>query len=77
MRQCPKCKSLNVRRASLEHGASRLPLFRSPYRCRDCQTKFWALSTRAYQNIILVVVLNAVFLALMIAFMLSISSLSE
>ena len=68
-RRCPSCKSLNVRRSSQEEDGER-PLFRSPYRCRDCQTKFWALSSKVYRRMALIITVNVVFFALMIGFLL-------
>lgn len=68
-RQCPNCKSFNVRRSSRESIDSDQPFFRSPYRCRDCHAKFWALST-AHRNIVVMFGLNVVFLALLAWFLL-------
>lgn len=34
------------------------PLFRSPYRCRDCHTKFWAISSRVYKRAGLILALT-------------------
>ena len=46
--KCPTCGSLNVRRSSvLPPEASAAPRLRSPYRCRDCGTRFWVISRRA------------------------------
>jgi hypothetical protein len=43
---------------------------RSPYRCRDCQTRFWAISTKVYRRAILIVAVNVVFFGLMVAYLL-------
>ena len=67
-RQCPNCKSTNVRRSSRDEGDPEQPLFRSPYRCRDCHTKFWALSTKMYRRILLIAAVNVLFFAVMIWF---------
>jgi hypothetical protein len=45
--ECPACGSVNVRRSSIRASeASKLRL-RSPYRCRDCDERFWVVSRRA------------------------------
>jgi hypothetical protein len=67
-RQCPNCKSLNVRRSSRDPEDTEEPLFRSPYRCRDCHTKFWALSTKMYRRIVLIAAVNVLFFTAMIWF---------
>jgi TPR repeat protein len=49
IRQCPRCRSVNVRRSLLHVSDVTLQhIFFSPYRCRDCRTRFWALSRNAY-----------------------------
>ena len=68
-RRCPNCNSVNVRR-SAQREESAQPLLRSPYRCRDCHTQFWALSTKVYRRAILIVAVNVVFFGLMVAFLL-------
>jgi len=51
-RKCPECRSFNVRRSSVgEFGLSKLPLLRSPYRCRDCGHMFLVIARRAYVNL--------------------------
>jgi len=67
-RQCPNCKSVNVRRSSRDAEETEQPLFRSPYRCRDCHTKFWALSTKMHRRMVLIAAVNVVFFAVMIWF---------
>ncbi len=50
VRRCPSCKGHNARRSKIrgtEVTARRL--FFSPYRCRDCQTRFWVISRNTYQ----------------------------
>jgi len=48
-RKCPSCKSINVRRSTVRTSEITLRhLFVSPYRCRDCRTRFWVLSRNAY-----------------------------
>lgn len=45
-RRCPQCGSREVRRSQIrcaEHGDH---AFRSPYRCRECNTRFWIISRR-------------------------------
>jgi hypothetical protein len=48
-RTCPSCKSHNARRSSVR--ASEITfrhIFLSPYRCRECRTRFWAPSKNVY-----------------------------
>ena len=71
-RRCPNCSSLNVRRSSHERGDGEQPLFRSPYRCKDCHTKFWALSTKVYRRMIVIIAVNIIFFAVMIGFLLTV-----
>lgn len=68
-RRCPNCNSVNIRRSSLRDGEEQ-PLLRSPYRCRDCQTQFWALSTKVYRRAILIIAVNVLFFGLMFVFLL-------
>jgi hypothetical protein len=45
-RRCPQCGSNNVRRSGrLDSEATAHP-FQSPYRCRDCERRFWVVSRR-------------------------------
>jgi len=45
-RRCPQCGSTNVRRSGrLDSEATAHP-FHSPYRCRDCEQRFWVVSRR-------------------------------
>jgi endogenous inhibitor of DNA gyrase (YacG/DUF329 family) len=45
-RRCPHCGSTNVRRSGrLESEAGTYP-FHSPYRCRDCDKRFWVVSRK-------------------------------
>ncbi len=47
MKRCPACRSGNVRRSTIrgtEHGRHAL---RSPYRCKDCNARFWVFSRNA------------------------------
>jgi len=67
-RRCPNCKSVNVRRSSREPDNPNEPRFRSPYRCRDCQTKFWAISSRVYKLIALIAGVNVVLLGAIMYF---------
>ena len=70
-RQCPNCKSLNVRRSSRDPEVTDQPFYRSPYRCRDCRTKFWAFSAKLYRRIIVVGVIAGIVLVLMLAMIIS------
>jgi endogenous inhibitor of DNA gyrase (YacG/DUF329 family) len=46
IRKCPHCGSASVRRSGRrESEASEYP-FHSPYRCRDCEQRFWVVSRR-------------------------------
>ena len=46
---CPSCKSFNARRSTVRTTEVTLRhLFLSPYRCRDCRTRFWVLSKNSY-----------------------------
>jgi hypothetical protein len=48
-RTCPSCKSFNARRSKVRTSEVTLRhLFLSPYRCRDCRTRFWVLSRHAF-----------------------------
>ena len=48
-RTCPSCKSFNARRSSVRTSEVTLRhLFLSPYRCRDCRTRFWVLSRQSF-----------------------------
>ena len=63
-RTCPNCRSLNVRRSTKDKDGSAQPLFRSPYRCRDCGEKFWAIGRRIYRYVGAVIAVNVVFFTL-------------
>jgi len=62
-KSCPNCQSLNVRRSMRDKDGAAQPLFRSPYRCRDCGEKFWIVSQRVYRRIGAAIAVNAVFFA--------------
>ena len=47
MKHCPACGSINVRRSSVHSSETRSHGFRSPYRCQECDTRFWVVSRRA------------------------------
>ncbi len=48
-RVCPSCKSLNARRSAVRASEITLRhIFLSPYRCRECRTRFWVLSRNIY-----------------------------
>ena len=51
-RSCPNCRAANVRRSSTPAAEVtwRNQLF-SRYRCRECQTQFWAISRKTYAAI--------------------------
>ena len=48
-RTCPSCKSRNARRSSVRaYEITLRHIFMSPYRCRECRTRFWVLSRNIY-----------------------------
>jgi transposase-like protein len=62
-KKCPNCQSPNTRRSTRDKDGLAQPLFRSPYRCRDCGVKFWVLSRRIRRRIGAAVAMNALFMA--------------
>jgi hypothetical protein len=49
IRRCPSCKSYNARRSTVRTSEVTLRhVFLSPYRCRDCRSRFWVLSRNSY-----------------------------
>ena len=44
MKQCPACRSFNVRRSGFTNGKAKSKSFQSPYRCNACDTSFWVVS---------------------------------
>jgi hypothetical protein len=47
-RRCPYCGSVNVRRSGrLDSEATAHP-FHSPYRCRECEQRFWVVSRKTW-----------------------------
>jgi hypothetical protein len=56
-RRCPHCGSTNVRRSGrLDSEATAHP-FHSPYRCRDCEQRFWVVSRRTLYGAVCAAVL--------------------
>jgi hypothetical protein len=48
-RKCPYCRKSNVRRSSIRTAElTARHIFLSPYRCRDCQERFWVISRNVY-----------------------------
>jgi uncharacterized protein len=48
-RTCPSCKSHNARRSAVRATEVTFRhIFFSPYRCRDCRTRFWVISRNTY-----------------------------
>jgi len=45
-RKCPYCGSTNVRRSGRLESEAGLHPFHSPYRCRECEHRFWVVSRR-------------------------------
>jgi transposase-like protein len=62
-KKCPNCRSPNVRRSTRGKDGSAQPLFRSPYRCRDCGEKFWVVSQRVCRRVGAAVAVNVMFFA--------------
>jgi len=46
MRRCTVCHSTNVRRSGAHPAEASQHPFRSPYRCLDCDMRFWVVSRR-------------------------------
>ncbi len=46
MHHCTICHSANVRRSGASPGEAHLHPFKSPYRCQECDARFWVLSRR-------------------------------
>src|SRR4029077_12391917 len=47
VKRCSACGSTNVRRSGARATDSRSHPFHSPYRCHDCDARFWVVSRRA------------------------------
>ena len=45
-RRCSHCGSINVRRSGRVESGAGTHLFHSPYRCRDCDRRFWVISRK-------------------------------
>lgn len=75
MKQCPNCKSLNVRRSALHNDDDpSKTMLRSPYRCRDCRERFWVISRRTYIRATVVVAINLAFGLLIAAYLITFSN---
>lgn len=60
-RTCPSCKSQNARRSSVRAAEITLRhIFLSPYRCRECRTRFWVLSKNVYRFAAIIAVAVAI-----------------
>ena len=46
MRRCDACNSTNVRRSGAHPAEASHHPFHSPYRCLDCDARFWVVSRR-------------------------------
>jgi hypothetical protein len=44
MKRCPACQSTNVRRSGCCSEEKLTHALQSPYRCNDCNARFWLLS---------------------------------
>ncbi len=47
-RKCLNCGSANVRRSGVVVSEVANHFFRSPYRCRECDARFWVVSKKTY-----------------------------
>ena len=47
-RKCLNCGSANVRRSGFLVSEAAPRFFRSPYRCRECDARFWVVSKKTY-----------------------------
>ena len=47
LNRCPACDSSRVRRSHIRADERGTHGWRSPYRCEDCQTRYWVLSRKA------------------------------
>ena len=47
MKHCTVCNSTNVRRSGAHPLEASQHRFHSPYRCLDCEARFWVVSRRA------------------------------
>jgi hypothetical protein len=62
MKQCPVCRSTNVRRSGCSHEETSTHAFQSPYRCQECNTRFWVLSRKTRIGAFVVGALSTVLL---------------
>lgn len=46
MKRCTECNSANVRRSGAHATEGHQHPFQSPYRCEDCDARFWVISRR-------------------------------
>ena len=47
MKRCKLCLSTNIRRSGLHEAALRAHPLQSPYRCLDCDSRYWVVSRSA------------------------------
>ena len=47
MKRCKLCLSTNIRRSGLHAAALRAHPLQLPYRCADCDSRYWVVSGRA------------------------------
>ena len=66
LNRCPACDSSRVRRSHLRADERGTHGWRSPYRCEDCQTRYWVLSRKARLAFVSGAV-SVVFAALLVA----------
>lgn len=62
MKHCPACRSTNVRRSGCSHEETLTHAFQSPYRCQECNTRFWVLSRKTRIGAFVVGALSTVLL---------------
>ena len=46
MKRCTECHSVNIRRSGVHAAEGHMHPFHSPYRCEDCNARFWVLSRK-------------------------------
>ena len=47
MKRCPACRSTDVRRSHVLWSEAGAHALRSPYRCNNCDARFWVVSRKA------------------------------
>ena len=66
-RHCTHCNSANVRRSHRTQTEAELKAYRSPYRCNDCNARFWVVSKKTYIGTVIGGILLVTMVALAIS----------